>query len=138
MLRRLAIAGVRSLSLAVLMAVPTAVTAQVGTADLVIIAVADEAVPLDGVAVTVRSTATGLERTAVTDARGATTLSTLAPGLWVVSAAVWELSMRPRPSRTAPLAVMKHTVQVRPPQRAWRAGSAVSADPNGVDTAREW
>ncbi|HQN97652.1 MAG TPA: TonB-dependent receptor, partial [Thermoanaerobaculales bacterium] len=60
--------------------------AQVDTADLVVAAVADEDVPLAGVVVTVRSTETGLQRTAVTDSLGESMIVSLAPGGWWVSA----------------------------------------------------
>lgn len=86
MVRRFAMTGVRCIVVVCIATIPAAATAQVGTADLVVVAVADEDVPLAGVAVTVLSADTGLERTAVTGSLGVSTIPSLAPGEWRITA----------------------------------------------------
>jgi hypothetical protein len=80
--------GVRCIVVVCIATIPAAATAQVGTAELVFVAFADDGVPLAGVAVTARSADTRLERTAVTDSLGESTIPSLAPGGWWVSAAL--------------------------------------------------
>jgi hypothetical protein len=82
-LSRIRLAALSILSAALM---PAAVMAQVDSAALVVRSVTDGGEPLSGVTVVLRSTETGVERTAVTDAEGQATLRALAPGSWELGA----------------------------------------------------